>query len=157
MYLSRIYIENYRSIKKLDLRFISGKNIIIGRNNAGKSNIIKAIDLVLGENSPDYNKSENITDSDFFTVYGNKSSEIIIWCELTRLPHEDLDYEELSKCYGYYVWIENGDKRRIKNSSAPDKLNEIFSKVIQDDLPRANKLYINPKPGGGTPLENEIS
>lgn len=156
MYLSRIYIENYRSIKKLDLRFISGKNIIIGRNNAGKSNIIKAIDLVLGENSPDYNKSENITDSDFFTVYGNKSSEIIIWCELTRLPHEDLDYEELSKCYGYYVWIENGDKRRIKNSSAPDKLNEIFSKVIQDDLPRANKLYINPKPGGGTPLENEI-
>lgn len=140
----------------MDLRFISGKNIIIGRNNAGKSNIIKAIDLVLGENSPDYNKSENITDSDFFTINGNKSSEIIIWCELTRLPNEDLDYEELSKCYGYYVWIENGDRRRIKNSSTPDKLTEIFSKVIQDDLPRTNKLYINPRTGGGTPLENEI-
>jgi predicted ATP-dependent endonuclease of OLD family len=70
MYLSRIYIENFRSIQKLDLSFIKGKNIIIGRNNAGKSNIIKAIDLLLGESSPDYFKSENITDSDFFTAEG---------------------------------------------------------------------------------------
>ena len=85
MYLSRIYIENFRSIRKLDLPLISGKNIIIGRNNAGKSNIIKAIDLILGENSPDYNKSENITDSDFFTTDGNKSKEIIIWCEFNQI------------------------------------------------------------------------
>ncbi len=47
MYLSRLYIRNYRSIKELDLRFEKGKNVIIGRNNAGKSNIIKALNIVL--------------------------------------------------------------------------------------------------------------
>lgn len=156
MYLSRIYIENYRSIKKLDLRFISGKNIIIGRNNAGKSNIIKAIDLVLGENSPDYNKSENITDSDFFTLNGNKSSEIIILCELTRLPHEDLDYEALCKCYTYSIWIEKGEKRRIKKVAIPEKISEIFSSKNLENLPKGSIHYIKPKPNDGTPLENEI-
>lgn len=153
MYLSRIYIENFRSIKKLDLRFISGKNIIIGRNNAGKSNIIKAIDLVLGENSPDYNKSENITDSDFFTVYGNKSSEIIIWCELTRLPHEDLDYDELYKCFGYYIWKENGTIKRIKTCDVPARLSELFSYALQDNK---EKTYINPKQKNNMVLENEL-
>ena len=153
MYLSRIYIENYRSIKKLDLRFISGKNIIIGRNNAGKSNIIKAIDLALGENSPDYNKSENITDSDFFTVNGNKSSEIIIWCELTRLPHEDLDYEELYKCFGYYIWKENGAIKRIKTCDVPARLSELFTYALQDNK---EKTYINPKQKNNMVLENEL-
>lgn len=153
MYLSRIYIENYRSIKKLDLRFISGKNIIIGRNNAGKSNIIKAIDLALGENSPDYNKSENITDSDFFTVNGNKSSEIIIWCELTRLPHEDLDYEELYKCFGYYIWKENGAIKRIKTCDVPARLSELFTYALQDNK---EKNYINPKQKNNMVLENEL-
>ena len=153
MYLSRIYIENYRSIKKLDLHFISGKNIIIGRNNAGKSNIIKAIDLALGENSPDYNKSENITDSDFFTVNGNKSSEIIIWCELTRLPHEDLDYEELYKCFGYYIWKENGAIKRIKTCDVPARLSELFTYALQDNK---EKKYINPKQKNNMVLENEL-
>lgn len=153
MYLSRIYIENYRSIKKLDLCFISGKNIIIGRNNAGKSNIIKAIDLALGENSPDYNKSENITDSDFFTVNGNKSSEIIIWCELTRLPHEDLDYAELYKCFGYYIWKENGAIKRIKTCDIPARLSELFTYALQDNK---EKTYINPKQKNNMVLENEL-
>lgn len=153
MYLSRIYIENFRSIRKLDLPLISGKNIIIGRNNAGKSNIIKAIDLILGENSPDYNKSENITDSDFFTADENKSKEIIIWCELSRLPHEDLDFVELYKCYGYYVWVENGNKKRVKKCDVPARLSELFSYAMQDNK---EKSYINPKQKNNQVLENEL-
>lgn len=67
MYLSRLYIRNYRSIKEIDLDFKKWKNVIVWRNNAWKSNIIKALDLVLWErNSPTYNKSENIIESDFF-------------------------------------------------------------------------------------------
>ena len=66
MYLSRLFIKNYRSIKELDLTFAKGKNVLVGRNNAGKSNVLKAIDLVLGEYSPTYTKSENVTESDFY-------------------------------------------------------------------------------------------
>jgi putative ATP-dependent endonuclease of OLD family len=53
------------------------KNIIVGKNNAGKSNIIKAIDLVLGESSPTWHKSENITVNDFFN--GDTSKPIFIF------------------------------------------------------------------------------
>jgi len=89
MYLSRLYIENYRSIKKLDLKFGKGKNIIVGKNNSGKSNIIRAIDLILGEKSPTWEKSENITDNDFFD--GKTGNDIFIWCELIKEDGESLN------------------------------------------------------------------
>ncbi len=46
--MDRIVIENYRSIKKLDFQ---PKNFcaFVGENNVGKSNILSAINLVLGE------------------------------------------------------------------------------------------------------------
>lgn len=74
MYLSRLFIRNYRSIKELDLIFSKGKNIIVGRNNSGKSNIIRAINIVLGENSPTYYRTDNVTQSDF---YSREDSEIL--------------------------------------------------------------------------------
>jgi putative ATP-dependent endonuclease of the OLD family len=67
MHLSRLFIKNFRSIRLLDLQFSKGRNVIVGRNNAGKSNIIKALDLVLGESSPTYAKSVNITENDFYS------------------------------------------------------------------------------------------
>lgn len=92
MYLSRLYIENYRSIKKLDLKFGKGKNIIVGKNNSGKSNIIRAIDLILGEKSPTWEKSENITDNDFFD--GKTGNDIFIWCELIKEESELLNFAD---------------------------------------------------------------
>lgn len=107
MYLSRLFIRNFRSLKQLDLSFSPGKNILVGRNNAGKSNIIKAINLVLGENSPDYKKSENLTADDFFSSGKSTEDRIVIWCELTRRQNEALDYENLyGSCTGYHVSID---------------------------------------------------
>lgn len=92
MYLSRLYIENFRSLEELDLKFEKGKNIIVGKNNSGKSNIIKAIDLILGKNSPTWNKSDNITDNDFFK--GKTENEIFIWCELKKGEGELLNLSD---------------------------------------------------------------
>lgn len=91
MYLSRLVVRNYRSIKDIDLKFNKGKNVIVGRNNSGKSNIVKAIDLLLGETSPAWNKSDNITDNDFYK--GNTEESIFIWCELTRIKDSDGNFE----------------------------------------------------------------
>lgn len=44
MKLSKVKIENYRSIKNSEI-ILNNKTIILGRNNEGKSNIIKAIQL----------------------------------------------------------------------------------------------------------------
>jgi putative ATP-dependent endonuclease of the OLD family len=103
MYLSRLYIKNFRSIRLLDISFSAGKNVIVGRNNSGKSNIIKAIDLMLGEYSPTYHKSENVTENDFFQ--GETSNPVFIWCELNRISVGDmlepLNDEELAKVTFY--------------------------------------------------------
>ena len=89
MHLSRLHIENYRSVRKLDLKFKKGKNILVGKNNSGKSNIIKAIDLILGESSPTWNKSDNIMDNDFYQ--GDTNGEIFIWCELSKDAGEQIN------------------------------------------------------------------
>jgi len=59
--ISKITIKNYRSIKDLSLCFPENKPVIlIGENNVGKSNILKAIDLILGEYWPrNYEPDEN--------------------------------------------------------------------------------------------------
>ncbi|MBX9852404.1 MAG: ATP-binding protein [Cytophagaceae bacterium] len=121
MHLSRLYIENYRSIQQLDLKFERGKNVIVGRNNSGKSNILKAIDLVLGEYSPTYNKSENITDNDFFCGQTNKP--IFIWCEIDRETIqggslENINFTDVSKLAFYRLFLDSAKtiEHRVKIS-----------------------------------------
>lgn len=50
MLLKKVSIRNFRSIKDLDFFFPENNFLIlVGHNNAGKSNIIRAIDLICGE------------------------------------------------------------------------------------------------------------
>lgn len=51
MYISKIKIENFRNFKENEIEFNDGINVIIGHNNAGKSNLIRALGLVLNPNS----------------------------------------------------------------------------------------------------------
>jgi putative ATP-dependent endonuclease of OLD family len=49
MKLSRVKIQNLRSIKSMDFAFPeSGFLVLVGANNAGKSNVIRAINNILG-------------------------------------------------------------------------------------------------------------
>jgi energy-coupling factor transporter ATP-binding protein EcfA2 len=61
MALQRILIENYRSISNLDISF-GPLNAFIGPNNSGKSNLLRALNLVLGETWP----SRPLATKDFF-------------------------------------------------------------------------------------------
>ncbi len=47
MYISGIKIKNYRNFEDLFIEFNQGLNVIIGHNNSGKTNLIKALQLVL--------------------------------------------------------------------------------------------------------------
>jgi len=122
VYLHRVIIKNFRSIEYVDITFAKGKNIIVGKNNCGKSNIIKAIDLVLGESNPAYVKNENITEKDFFT-YKIKdetkeeivvTNDIFIYCELRRDEGEDIPYDMMLECSGFYKYSRSIDKDAIK-------------------------------------------
>lgn len=47
MYISKIGIKNFRNFKDKEIIFNDGINVIIGHNNAGKTNLIKALSLVI--------------------------------------------------------------------------------------------------------------
>lgn len=135
MHLSRLYITNFRSIRHLDINFSLGKNVLVGRNNAGKSNIIKAINLVLGESSPDYKNNENLTADDFYTSSDFRSDEIIIWCELTRGKNEQIDYQNLyGSCAGYRVFVDKYSKRchRCRIANVNQDIPALFQKNPDD-------------------------
>lgn len=107
MYISRVIIKNYRSIKDLTLNFSSGKNVIVGKNNSGKSNIIKAINIVLGENSPTYVKSNNITENDFYSSNQENANKMMVFCELKKNDNEEIDISEVKKSKFYGKYLEN--------------------------------------------------
>ncbi len=47
MNIKKVYIENFKSFRKLELDLNSGINILVGNNEAGKSTILEAIHLAL--------------------------------------------------------------------------------------------------------------
>ena len=165
MYLSKVIINNYRSIKELSLKFEKGKNIIVGKNNSGKSNIIRAIDLILGENSPTWHKSDNITENDFFN--GNVDNDIYIFCELVRDADEILNYQEINKCFGFKVYAIRGKyekvdgkgfypgnpiRQKIDTSTVKDCINTLQAAMdISEEDADTNTIYINPK------LRNQVT
>ncbi|WP_292372304.1 ATP-dependent nuclease [Methanosarcina sp. UBA411] len=65
-------IRNFRSIKYIDIKFQNGMNLIVGKNNAGKSNILNALNMLFGDKFPTYLTFE---DKDFHK-YKNNLNEI---------------------------------------------------------------------------------
>lgn len=77
MKLNRIVINNFKSIKNLDLN-LSGINILIGSNGAGKSNFIQFFDLL--QKISRYNLSEYVVangGANTFLHFGIKNSSEI--------------------------------------------------------------------------------
>lgn len=105
MYISKVKIKNYRSIKDLTINFNPGKNIIVGKNNSGKSNIIKAINIVLGENSPTYEKYNNINENDFYCNGANYENKMLIFCELKKNLNEEIDINEIVNAKLYFKYF----------------------------------------------------
>ena len=47
MFLSKLTIINFRNFRNSEIFFNDGINVIIGHNNAGKTNLLKALALVI--------------------------------------------------------------------------------------------------------------
>ena len=64
MRLSKVVIDHYRSINHVEIRMPENKPLVLfGANNAGKSNIISAVQRALGERWP---LTQELEDSDFY-------------------------------------------------------------------------------------------
>ena len=91
MYIAKIIIKNFRNFQNNEVIFNDGINVVIGHNNAGKSNLLKALSLVIDCQSSkrleidDFNKHISFTEL--------KDNPPIVSIELTIRQSED---EELN-------------------------------------------------------------
>ncbi len=84
MKIEKISIKNYRSIVDLELKpqYLCA---LVGENNSGKSNILTAINLLLGESWPTI---RHITDDDIYNKETQRDIEIKIWFD-QKIPYQD--------------------------------------------------------------------
>lgn len=82
MYISKLKIENFRCFRDSTIEFNEGLNVLIGSNNAGKTTVIKALELIFKRNSTrtpsinDFNKSLDISTPPEITITATlRSSE----------------------------------------------------------------------------------
>lgn len=95
MYISNIHIQNYRGFQSLSVDFKDGINILIGPNNSGKSNLLRALALIF-----DGKSRKQLTVDDFhngITLENLKkhSPKITITVILSQSNGEDLMGDEL--------------------------------------------------------------
>ena len=82
MKLSKIRIKNFKSIKELEFDYPeSGILVLVGENNSGKSNIIRAIDLICGES---WIGKEKLEEHDYYLHNKNLDIEINLFFDNGR-------------------------------------------------------------------------
>lgn len=95
MYIKEIKISNFRNFQEASVPFHEGVNVILGHNNTGKSNLLRAIGLVLG-----FSDGHRLGTSDIFydtnvETLKLQSPRIQITLVLHRSEGEDLDSAEM--------------------------------------------------------------
>lgn len=95
MYIKEIKISNFRNFQEASVPFHEGVNVILGHNNTGKSNLLRAIGLVLG-----YSDGHRLGTSDIFydtnvATLKLQSPRIQITLVLHRSEGEALDSAEM--------------------------------------------------------------
>lgn len=113
MKIKRIHIENYKSIKELDIKPNPKLNVFIGENSVGKSNIFEAINWLLGPTYPTFNAT---TKDDHYL--GDEKRKILI-----QLYFEDDYLLELNESKDKYQFSISKNGHYLNN---PGTLRESF-------------------------------
>lgn len=102
MYISKLEINNFRNFQTGIIKFTPKINVIIGHNNAGKTNLINALQLIF---DPKYNRAKLPVD-DFNKEYSDFSTppEIIISATITEYNDSEDDKNVV------YDWLVKHDE-----------------------------------------------
>jgi len=84
MRITKVIIENYRSIKHVEIDFKSLFGLI-GANSAGKSNILRALNLILGEKYP---MPHSLSKKDFYNEDFSNNIKIEVYFDQTFTSYD---------------------------------------------------------------------
>lgn len=159
MYIKEVKISNFRNFKEASIPFHEGINVILGHNNTGKSNLLRAIGLVLG-----YSDGHRLSTSDLFyetdaTMLKLQSPRILINLILHRSEGEALDSAEMTLFSGmmtdptlseeaelrYEYKLTDAEENNYKADVANATSAKEIWKIIEHDYIR---LYRSSRSGG---------
>jgi len=144
MFISKIEIKNYRNFKEENIEFNDGVNVIIGHNNAGKTNLIKAISLVMGSNS-----SKRLNVEDFnknLTLEELKKEPPRILITLTIMRGEVNEPDDLPTVANWLTKIDESYEAKISyDFFLPEKKRDQYlidiSDIKEDSVDSRNKIW----------------
>ncbi|MFB5345766.1 ATP-dependent nuclease [Enterococcus faecalis] len=112
MYLSKIYIQNYRNFNDFSMDFHKGLNVILGANNSGKTGLLSAIKLLKSPSEisiNDFNKNNLIK---YKELYTNTPPEITIKYDVKHaIFEEDTEDESIIRLLPFLGMKELSEKR----------------------------------------------
>jgi putative ATP-dependent endonuclease of OLD family len=91
MYITKISLVNYRNFQNVKLLFNKGINTIIGENGSGKTNLFRAMRLLLDESMP--RSSTKLTEGDFCRNLGDWRGHWIV----ISIEFDDITSDEASQ------------------------------------------------------------
>lgn len=166
MYISNITIDNYRSFKSITVDLHEGINLLIGQNNAGKSNLLRAMAIIF-----DSSAKKQLTVDDFnndirLEDLKKAPPKIVIAVSLSQSENENLMGDELVTVSNWLTTLEEPYQAKIQyefflpNSEIERYLNKVGGlesrekiwNLIKTDFIR---MYIN-KIWVGNP-ENQVA
>jgi predicted ATPase len=117
VWIRKIHIENYKSLKEVDIELNEGVNVFIGKNNTGKSNIVDALMFI-----SNVVRTEDISDQYKEIVFGKDiKNEIKFDLEFTVL---DAEWKDVF----------------VKLQLEPDMSFDVFKKYISNKIGYAAKF-----------------
>src|SRR5690348_2431346 len=97
MKLQKLTIDQYRSIEHIEINFPENTPVVLfGPNNAGKSNILKALDCIIGEKYASYIEFD---DSDFFNRERESYPNISIKVKFDEVVHSSRGNSTSKICF----------------------------------------------------------
>lgn len=139
MYISKILIRNFRNFKNKEIEFNDGINVIIGHNNAGKTNLIKALSLVI-----DTQNSKRLEVDDFnknLTLAELKANPPKINIELTIKKGKEEEPDDLVTISNWLTKLDSDYEALLTYEFfLPEKKQKDYIKemeLIADDDPKA--------------------
>ncbi len=137
--IKQLHISNYALIDKLDIGFDDGLTIITGETGAGKSIILGALSLILGERAD----SKAIRDTSIKTVV--EATFDITGYNLEHFFNDDIDWDE-HECLLRRELSPNGRSRAFINDTpvALNILRELSTRLLDIHSQHSNMLLSQP-------------
>ena len=138
MILKQLKVKNYRTLEDISIDFMQEYNAICGRNNSGKSNIVRAVRLLFGEKSDRFPFEEGI---DF-----SYKSDLCAW-KKSGEKKEVISIEgkiELSKEADEWIvrFIESIEQEKTKLEKDADTVNLEVKIEATADSPQFSLSYL---------------